>query len=235
MAIAYFSLPTGNVQVMNDVCAFPAVENALVSPNGLLAIGGSLNASRLLEAYSKGIFPWFSENEPVLWWSPNPRLVLMPDELKISHSLAKRLKKMDYEFTVNTSFTEVIHSCALARRPGQNGTWITNQVIDGYTELFKLGYAHSFEIWIDNELAGGLYGVALGKVFFGESMFHRVTDASKIAFVHMVQHIRNKGFKMIDCQMKTSHLISLGAREISRKEFSRSLTKLVECNYDDAK
>lgn len=223
----YYQLPTGRVAALSNNTPFPPLGYALAEPNGLLAIGGDLSEKRLLSAYRQGIFPWFSAGEPVLWWSPDPRMVLFPDELKISRSLGKRLKHNDYEIRFDTAFHEVMLACAESGRPGQDGTWITDEIIEGYCRLHELGYAHSAETWIDGQLTGGLYGVAIGKMFYGESMFHRVTDASKLAFVHWVQHLQAQGFGLIDCQMKTSHLASLGAREISRAEFSQRLAELV--------
>ena len=214
---------------LTDNGSFPPAEQALLEPNGLLAAGGDLSPKRLLAAYRSGIFPWFSEGEPILWWSPDPRMVLFPDELKISRSLAKRLKNPDYKVRFDTAFREVMLACASAQRRGQAGTWITEDIINGYCKLHELGFAHSAETWINGKLVGGLYGVAIGKMFYGESMFHHVTDASKIAFVHLVQRLQQQGFGMIDCQMKTPHLASLGAREIPRSEFSQKLVKLV--NY----
>lgn len=207
---------------------FPPLEQALTEPSGLLAAGGELSAERLIDAYSNGIFPWYNEGDPVLWWSPDPRMVLFPSELKVSRSLSKRLRRMDYEIRLDTEFTSVMRYCA-APRDGQDGTWITGEVIDGYTRLFKLGLAHSVETWIDGELVGGLYGVALGRAFYGESMFTRVGDASKIAFAHLVRQLERWQFGMIDCQMRTAHLASFGAREIPRVEFRRHLDELV--NY----
>ncbi len=212
---------------------FPPMEQALREPNGLLAAGGDLSPGRLLAAYRLGIFPWYNEGEPILWWSPDPRMVLFPDKLKISRSLAKRLKKTDYEVRFDTAFREVMLACASAQRQGQQGTWITEDIINGYCKLHELGFARSVETWMDGKLVGGLYGVAIGKMFYGESMFHHVTDASKIAFVHLVQRLQQQGFGMIDCQMKTPHLASLGAREIPRSEFSQTLAELVNCpQYD---
>ncbi|HEY3301487.1 MAG TPA: leucyl/phenylalanyl-tRNA--protein transferase [Methylophilaceae bacterium] len=227
----YYQLPTGKVVALYDKTPFPPLTQALHEPNGLLAIGGTLTAARLLEAYQQGIFPWFNEGDPVLWWSPDPRMVLFPKELKISHSLAKRLKKTDYEVRINTAFKAVISECANTARRQEDGsytygTWITEDIIQAYTELHRLGYAHSAETWIDGKLVGGLYGVTIGKMFYGESMFHHVTDGSKLAFVHLVKRLQADGFGMIDCQMKTSHLASLGAREISRDDFSRRLQTL---------
>lgn len=227
MSHQYYRLPGGLVRILQSGTPFPALEDALHNPNGLVAIGGDLDAQRLLNAYHQGIFPWFSEGEPVLWWSPDPRMVLFPDELKISKSLDKRLRKQDYEIRFNSAFSAVISACAATPRPGQDGTWITKDIMQAYGELHRLGYAHSAETWIDGKLAGGLYGVQLGKMFFGESMFHHVTDASKLAFVHMVQKLQSQGCELIDCQMKTQHLASLGAREIPRSEFSQRLHELV--------
>ncbi len=206
---------------------FPPLESALKEPNGLLAASDNLSQKRLLAAYRLGIFPWFNEGEPVLWWSPDPRMVLFPEELKISRSLAKRLKKADYEVRFDTAFREVMQGCANTQRHGQDGTWIAESIISGYCKLHESGYAHSAETWIDGKLAGGLYGVAIGKMFYGESMFHHVTGASKIAFVHLVQRLQQQGFGLIDCQMKTAHLASFGAKEIPRAEFSQRLAKLV--------
>jgi leucyl/phenylalanyl-tRNA--protein transferase len=211
---------------------FPAPESALREPNGLLAAGGDLSAERLLTAYRSGIFPWYNEGQPILWWSPDPRMVLFPHELRISRSLARRLRKPDYEIRFDSAFREVMLACAATPRPGQDGTWITADIISAYCKLHELGFAHSVETWMDGQLAGGIYGVAIGHMFYGESMFHRATDASKIAFVHLVQHLQNSGYGMMDCQMRTSHLATLGAREILRTEFSLKLTELV--NYTQA-
>ena len=205
---------------------FPSVENALREPNGLLAVGGDLSPERLLEAYSKGIFPWFNADEPILWWSPNPRMVLFPEEIKISRSLRKTLKKDHYQIRTDGSFTQVMHACASSRK-GQTGTWIHPEMIAAYTALHDMGLAHCVETWMDGELVGGLYGVALGQVFFGESMFSRVSDASKIALVHLAKQLQRWEFGLIDCQVKTGHLTSLGAREIPRSEFSQQLDRLI--------
>ncbi len=207
---------------------FPPLEQALRSPNGLLAAGGDLSPARLLSAYSQGIFPWFSEDEPIFWWSPDPRMVLFPEQLKISRSLAKTLRNKRFEVRADTAFGEVIRACATAPRDGQLGTWINSPMIEAYACLHRLGYAHSIETWMDDELAGGLYGVALGRMFFGESMFSRQTDASKIALVHLVERLKRWDYGMIDCQMATRHLASLGAKEISRREFSAQLAELVK-------
>lgn len=209
---------------------FPPIERALSSPNGLLAAGGDLTPQRLLAAYSRGIFPWFSAGEPILWWSPDPRMVLFPEALKISRSLAKTLRNKAYEVRADTAFRAVMTACALAPRGGQFGTWINPPMIAAYTRLHELGHAHSIETWMDGELAGGLYGVAMGRMFFGESMFSTRTDASKIALSHLTRQLETWGYGMIDCQMSTPHLASLGARELSRREFSIRLADLVKCD-----
>jgi len=209
---------------------FPPIARALQEPNGLLAAGGDLSPERLLLAYRHGIFPWFGEGQPILWWSPDPRMVLFPHELKVSRSLAKTLRKRPFEVRMDTAFSTVMRGCAAPRR-GEPGTWIGPDMIAAYTRLHELGIAHSVEAWQGDELVGGLYGIALGRMFYGESMFSRATDASKIAFVHLVRQLERRGFGMIDCQMKTAHLASLGAREIPRDEFARRLGELV--NYPD--
>ncbi|MCZ7563950.1 MAG: leucyl/phenylalanyl-tRNA--protein transferase [Burkholderiales bacterium] len=210
---------------------FPPLERALREPNGLLAIGGDLSPRRLLDAYRRGIFPWFAAGDPILWWSPDPRMVLFPDELKVARSLAKALRNRRYEIRFDHDFDGVVRGCA-APRAGQAETWITPEMRAAYRRLHALGHAHSVETWTDGVLAGGLYGVALGRAFFGESMFTRVRDASKIAFVHLVARLRETGFGIIDCQMRTDHLASLGAREIPRAEFARRIAELVD--YDPA-
>ena len=209
---------------------FPPLDTALLKPSGLLAAGGDLSPQRLIEAYHRGIFPWFNEGEPILWWSPDPRMVLFPGELKISRSLRKTLKKDNYEIRVDNAFSEVMQACA-APRGEQPGTWIHAEMISAYTALHEMGVAHSVEVWMRGKLMGGLYGVSQGKVFFGESMFSRIPDTSKIAFVHLVKQLEHWGFHMIDCQMKTTHLASLGGREISREEFGQKLKELV--NYTE--
>ena len=209
---------------------FPPLGTALTHPNGLLAAGGDLSPQRLIAAYRCGIFPWFNEGDPILWWSPDPRMVLFPPELKISRSLRKTLKKANYTIRADSAFNQVVRACAEPRKERQ-GTWIHDEMIAAYTALHEMGLAHSIETWMEGELVGGLYGVAQGKMFFGESMFSRTTDASKVAFVHLVRHLERRGFKMIDCQMKTAHLASFGAREISREEFSLKLKELV--NYPE--
>lgn len=211
---------------MSSFTPFPPVENALIEPNGLLAVGGDLSPQRLLAAYCKGIFPWFNEDDPILWWSPDPRMVMFPSELKISRSLRKTLKKDYYQICTDRCFTQVMQACAAPRKE-QAGTWIHPQMIAAYSALHEMGLAHSVETWIDGELAGGLYGVSLGKVFFGESMFSRQPDASKIAFVHLVKQLQCWEYGLIDCQVRTGHLASLGAREISRAEFGQKLDALI--------
>lgn len=206
---------------------FPPLAEAMQEPSGLLAAGGDLSPERLLDAYRHGIFPWYSPGQPPLWWSPDPRMVLFPDELKISRSLAKRLKKDDYEIRFDTCFREVMLACATTPRPDQEGSWIVPDILEGYCRLHELGYAHSVETWMEGKLAGGLYGVAIGRMFYGESMFHRVTDASKLAFVHLVEHLQAQGYGLIDCQMHTVHLASLGAREIARNDFAGLVARLV--------
>jgi leucyl/phenylalanyl-tRNA--protein transferase len=196
----------------------PPAEPALRRPNGLLAAGGGLAVPRLLEAYSRGCFPWFNEGEPVLWWSPDPRMVLVPDDLHVSRSLAKRIRHGGFSIRADTAFRRVMDACA-APRPGQSGTWITDEMIDAYSALHRAGFAHSIETWMDGDLVGGLYGVAIGRAFFGESMFSRVSDASKLAFVHLVSQLQEWRFDIIDCQMNTAHLAAFGAREIPRTAF----------------
>jgi len=212
---------------------FPPLTAALTHPNGLLAAGADLTPRRLINAYRQGIFPWYTQEEPILWWSPDPRMVLLPSELKISRSLAKTLRNRSYEIRYDRAFGEVLLGCATRGRvlaeagTHASGTWITAAMRDAYLELHRLGYAHSAETWIDGELAGGLYGVAIGRMFYGESMFTRARDASKLAMVHLVRRLERTGYGMIDCQMHTAHLASLGARAIPRVEFSRRLRELV--------
>jgi leucyl/phenylalanyl-tRNA---protein transferase len=207
---------------------FPPVHRALDDPNGLLAAGGELTLERLLEAYRRGIFPWYSDGQPVLWWSPDPRMVLVPGEIALSRSLRKRLRKPNYEIRTDSVFSQVVLECA-APRDGQSGTWITGEMMDAYGALHRAGYAHSVETWIDGQLAGGLYGVAIGRAFFGESMFSRAPDSSKLALAHLARQLERWSFGLIDCQMATAHLASLGAREIPRGDFVRALSELV--NY----
>ena len=204
-----------------DEIIFPSPE--LAGKDGLLAIGGDLSEERLLKAYSMGIFPWYTEDSPILWWSPDPRLILIPEELKVSKSLRKVINKGIYKITIDTAFEQVMWSCAEIERKGQDGTWITEEMVEAYLRLHKAGYAHSIESWHGGELVGGLYGIILGKAFFGESMFSKMSNASKVAFVWLVEKLREQGFKLIDCQVTTGHLISLGAREVTRKEFLEML------------
>ena len=206
--------------------AFPSVEKALTEPNGLLAYGGCLSVTRLLQAYQLGIFPWYNNDDPILWWSPDPRLVLFPDKLLISSSLKKTLRKQLYQFSYDSVFAQVMVACA-DPRPESQGTWINDSILAAYQALFAAGHAHSFETWQDQELVGGLYGVAIGRVFFGESMFYKKTDASKVAFVLGVQLLKQWGYQLIDCQVRSAHLLSLGAEEISRKHFQNLLATRV--------
>lgn len=202
--------------------AFPPVSAALNEPNGLLAAGGALTPEWLIEAYRHGIFPWFNPGEPILWWSPNPRLVLIPDAIRISHSLRKTLRRGHFEVRFDTAFAEVIDACAAPREPGL-GTWITAEMRCAYCRMHELGVAHSVESWRDGKLVGGLYGMALGSVFFGESMFSRESDASKVALAYLARFLRTRGYVMIDCQMTTAHLQSMGAREMPRSDFCAAL------------
>ncbi|PRY72388.1 leucyl/phenylalanyl-tRNA--protein transferase [Halomonas ventosae] len=197
---------------------FPPVASALRDPDGLLAAGGALTPEWLLAAYRRGIFPWFSDDQPVLWWSPDPRMVLFPDEIQVRRSLAKRLRNGGFRVTADTAFERVVAACA-APRDGQPGTWITAEMQVAYGRLHRLGAARSVEVWRAGELVGGLYGVAMGPVFFGESMFSRAPDASKVALVHLARAMSAGGGRLIDCQMHTGHLASLGARDIARSEF----------------
>lgn len=236
MSNGYYQLPTGRVASVDGDCDFPALNEALLEPDGLIAIGGDLSLTRLLAAYRQGIFPWFSEGDPIMWWSPNPRMVLFPSELKISNSLAKTLKKINdktvqnnvFEIRFNSAFREVITACSQTLRNGQPGTWITQDIIEAYSLMHDKGYAISAECWLNDQLVGGCYGVKIGKMFYGESMFHHTTDASKVAFVSLVQKLKVEGIELIDCQMKTAHLSSLGAQEISRDSFARQLFKLLQ-------
>lgn len=204
---------------------FPPLETALDDPNGLLAVGGCLSPQRLVNAYQHGAFPWFNPGEPILWWSPDPRLVLFPARLKVSRSLQKTLRQQRYSLTHDRAFEAVIEACS-APRSSQSGTWISAEMKQAYLELHRLGVAHSVEAWLDGELVGGLYGIAIGKVFYGESMFHRATDASKVAFAHLVTQLMTWEFQLIDCQVSSNHLFSLGAEEITRREFSALLARL---------
>lgn len=206
--------------------SFPALERALQEPNGLLAAGGRLAPANLLEAYRRGIFPWSSEGQPLLWWSPDPRMVLFVDEFKVSRSLRKRVRSGQFTVSVDTACADVIRACAGPRRD-QDGTWITDDIDAAYLALHRRGYVHSVETWLDGRLVGGLYGVALGRMFFGESMFSKETDASKVALAHLVGMLRAQGVPVIDCQQETTHLASLGARPIPRSRFAGLLDELI--------
>jgi leucyl/phenylalanyl-tRNA--protein transferase len=207
--------------------AFPALDTALKEPDGLLAVGGCLTPKRLINAYRHGIFPWFNPGEPILWWSPDPRLVLFPEKLKVSRSLKKTLRHQRFYTTYNQSFASVVQACA-APRDEHGGTWITNSMQEAYWALHQRGVAHSIEVWQEGELVGGLYGVAIGRVFFGESMFHRVTDASKVAFAGLVGHLIEWGYELVDCQVSSGHLLSLGAENIPRAKFIELLDRYCE-------
>jgi len=203
------------MHILNNDIAFPEITSA--SPEGVLAIGGDLSVERLLLAYKSGIFPWFSEDEPIIWWSPDPRFVLFPEKLKVSKSMKQVLRNTDFVVTVNQAFTQVITECAKVKRDGQDETWITQTMIEAYTKLHQLGYAKSVEVWLHNELVGGLYGVDVGNgVFCGESMFAKVSNASKAGFITFIQ---NTNYKLIDCQVYTNHLERLGAEDMDREVF----------------
>lgn len=213
---------------LDDSFAFPDPATALKNPNGLLAVGGDLQPMRLLQAYQRGIFPWFDDDQPPLWWTPDPRMVLFPAELHVSKSLRKALRNTAWTVSSDKAFAEVLAACA-APRKGSRGTWITREMQSAYLRLHELGFAHSVEVWdADDDLIGGLYGLALGKMFFGESMFSRKSNASKIAFVHAVKTLAAAGVELIDCQVANPHLESLGARTIPRAEFMRHLPACVE-------
>lgn len=210
--------------------AFPPLDAALREPNGLIAAGADLSPARLVDAYRRGIYPWYSDGQPILWWSPDPRMVLFVDELRISRSLAKRIRRREFEVRCDTAFDDVIVACAYAPRDGQRGTWITQDMIDAYSRLHTLGYTHSIEAWREDELVGGLYGLALGNVFFGESMFARATDASKVCLATLVAILQQRGGGLVDCQQETAHLASMGARPIARKDFAGQLRELIHSN-----
>jgi len=232
MSYAYYQLPNGRVASLDEGCEFPPLSMALKEPNGLIAIGGDLSATRLMTAYQQGIFPWYSKGEPVMWWSPSPRMVLFPNELKVSNSLKKTLKKQPFNIRFNTSFREVMTACSNTPRFDKNnnsaGTWISSAMIEAYCELNRLGYAISMESWLNNQLVGGCYGIKIGRMFYGESMFHHVTDASKVAFVHLVQYLQTQNVGLIDCQMKTPLLTSFGGREIEQEPFIQHLKLLTQ-------
>ena len=203
---------------------FPPLDKAMREPNGLLAAGGELSPAWLLAAYSRGAFPWFDRSDPILWWSPDPRMVLYPDRVRIRRSLAKRLRRGDFEVRFDTDFRSVIGACAAPREPG-GGTWIHPEMQSAYWRLHELGFAHSVETYQHGTLVGGLYGIALGRVFFGESMFSNVSDASKVALAHLARYLEKQGFAVIDCQMTTNHLAFMGAVEIPRQRFAAILTR----------
>ncbi|GGI88864.1 leucyl/phenylalanyl-tRNA--protein transferase [Shewanella gelidii] len=208
----------------HDVERFPAPEFALSDPNGLLAIGGDLQPARLMAAYYNGIFPWFNADDPILWWSPDPRAVFVPGSIRVSRSTRKYLKKQPWHYTINTAFEAVVTGCA-GPRNNQDGTWITDDIQDAYKTLHKNGNAHSIEVWQQGQLIGGLYGLAIGQVFCGESMFHTKTNASKAAMIMLHQHLLRNGFKLIDAQIMNPHLDSLGAKAIKRKDFIKLLQR----------
>ena len=209
---------------------FPSTRQALRSPNGLLAIGGDLSLSRLLRAYERGIFPWYQDPQPILWWSPDPRTVLFPGELKISRSLRRAMRKSAYRISADRDFRRVVAGCAAPRKK-DTGSWITGDMRAAYIELHQAGYAHSVEVWNrDGDLVGGLYGVALGQVFFGESMFSKESNASKMALAATLRILADKGYRMIDCQVRSEHLVSLGARDIPRLDFEKHLAQTVGMN-----
>jgi leucyl/phenylalanyl-tRNA---protein transferase len=215
---------------LTDNAPFPPVERALDEPNGLLAAGGDLSSRRLVAAYRRGIFPWYSEGQPILWWSPDPRMVLYVDEFKPSRSLRKRIRQGVFEMRVDTAFRRVVGACATAPRSGQYGTWITSSMMEAYVELHRRGYAHCVEAWDGDQLVGGLYGLALGRMFFGESMFAHQTDASKVALATLVDILLQRGVPLIDCQQETAHLATLGARPIPRRAFAAHLAELINSN-----
>ena len=215
------------VQLSHHSIAFPSPDAALREPNGLLVLGGDLSPSRLLMAYQHGIFPWYSPGDPILWWSPDPRTVFRTDAVHLSHRFRRALRRSDWVVRADQAFAEVMHACASTPRPGQDGTWISEEMIAAYCELHRLGWAHSAETWLDDELVGGLYGLWIGRVFFGESMFSWQNNASKFALAHWVAHLRAEHCGLIDCQMHTAHLASLGAREISGTQFQHLLQTLI--------
>ena len=216
---------------LSDQIGFPPPE--LAEENGLLAVGGDLSPRRILAAYRLGIFPWYSENDPILWWFTSPRLVIFPGELKVSKRLRRYYKNTTQTFTINRAFDEVITACAESRQAVKEDTWITAEMIQAYKELNHLGYAHSVECWNNNRLVGGLYGIALGKVFFGESMFTLSANSSKFALIELVNFLKTNNYQLIDCQMTTTHLVSMGARELNGKEFQRLLSRHINSTLPD--
>jgi len=218
-------------QLLTTTLDFPPIETALTEPNGLLAFGGDLSAERLIQAYQLGIFPWYDASQPILWWSPHPRAVLFPKNLKISKSLMKTLKKGVFNVTYDKAFEQVIQHCQAPRKYAE-GTWITEEMQKAYIELHRRQYAHSIECWQEGRLVGGLYGVTLGKLFFGESMFSLVTDSSKVAFVYLVKHLESFQYPLIDCQVGNSHLESLGTSFIDRQTFKNYLIQNQQYSLD---
>ncbi|MCU7837524.1 MAG: leucyl/phenylalanyl-tRNA--protein transferase [gamma proteobacterium symbiont of Taylorina sp.] len=208
-----------------DNINFPPPDQALIEPDGLLAVGGDLSPQRIINAYVNGIFPWYSDGQPILWWSPNPRAILLPEKLHISKSLKKFLRRQIFHMTFDQAFEQVIDQCAATPRSEQDGTWITNEMKQAYIYLHQLGFAHSAECWLGDQLIGGLYGLAIGQVFFGESMFSHQSNASKAAFVHLVDNLRKANYALIDCQISNQHLLSLGAEEIPRNQFLELVNK----------
>lgn len=213
------------IHLLDEQIWFPSAEEA--TEDGLLAVGGDLSIERLKLAYRSGIFPWFSDDEPPMWWCPDPRFVLFPGELKVSKSMQQLLRREAFEFRINTSFKTVITRCQQAKRRDQDGTWITGEIVDAYTKLHKLGYGHCAEAWQNDTLVGGLYGIRMGKVFFGESMFSQVSNASKYAFIKYIEQLKGEGVELIDCQVYTEHLESLGARMINREGFLSRLKEFI--------
>ncbi|MCF6348254.1 MAG: leucyl/phenylalanyl-tRNA--protein transferase [Flavobacteriaceae bacterium] len=209
--------------ILSDKISFPPVN--LTSPEGIIAVGGDLSVERLLLAYKSGIFPWYNEGEPIIWYSPDQRMVLFPKKLKVSKSMRQLIRKRTFKVTYNISFNEVIANCKTMNRKGQEGTWITTEMQQAYIKLHELGFAKSVEVWLDNELVGGLYGIDLGNIFCGESMFSKTSNASKIAFIFLVEKLQKENYKLLDCQVYNNHLASLGAEEITRTEFLKYLPK----------
>lgn len=216
---------------LSDQISFPPPE--LAEENGLLAVGGDLSPRRIVAAYSLGIFPWYSENDPILWWFTSPRLVLFPEELKVSKRLRRYYKNTTQTFTINRAFDQVIMACAASRQAIKEDTWITSDMIQAYMDLNRLGYAHSVECWDNSQLVGGLYGIALGKVFFGESMFTLSANSSKFALIELVNFLKSNNYQLIDCQMTTTHLVSMGARELDGEEFQRLLSRHINSTLPD--
>jgi len=214
------------VWLSEDPALFPDIDDALTDPNGLLAVGGDLSEARLIAAYRQGIFPWFDDDQPILWWSPDSRCVIDPTSFSPSRSLAKRIRKADFELRIDDAFSQVIDYCQL--RSDDEGTWITDEMKAAYLNLHDSGFAHSFECYINGTLCGGLYGLSIGNLFFGESMFHHVTDASKLAFTGLMKTMANAGCPMVDCQLPNPHLLSLGAFELPRDQFRQILNKHID-------